>query len=328
VSSTRRTRIGAWLALVLALAFPPRTEAQSAGKVPRIGALVVASPGYPPVDGFRRGLHELGYVEGGNIVVEYRYAEGKADRYDALAADVVGLKPDAIVVWGTEFAQAVRRATPAIPIVLALADRPVEMGLVANLVRPGGNVTGLTTLNFELSAKRLELLKEVLPKLSRVAVFYGPDPRVAPTLKEMATAAQPLGIRLQPVEARGPEDFDRAFAEMAKKGAGAVVLLPTSVTATHSARLGDLALRRRLPAIAQVREFVMAGGLMAYSANTTEIARRAATLVDKILKGARPADLPVEQPTKFELLINLKTARALRLAIPQSVVVRTDELIE
>jgi putative ABC transport system substrate-binding protein len=248
------TRVLSLVTLILALLTAPlATEAQQAGKVPRIGALVQATPGYPPIEGFRQGLRELSYVEGGNIVVEYRYAEGKPDRYGALAAEVVRLKPDVIVVWGTEFTQAVRRATPTIPIVFALADRPVEMGLVANLARPGGNVTGLTTLSFELSTKRLELLKEVLPKLTRVAVLYGPDLRAAPTLKEMAVAARPLGIRLHPLEARGSEDFDRAFAEMTREGAGAFVLLPGPLSATHGARLGDLALRRRLPAIAQVR---------------------------------------------------------------------------
>jgi ABC-type uncharacterized transport system substrate-binding protein len=313
---------------ITVLAAPLAAQAQPAGKVPRIGALVVATPGYPPIEGFRQGLRELGYVEGGNIVVEYRYAEGKADRYGALAAEMVRLKPDVIVVWGTEFTQAVRRATPTIPIVFALTDRPVEMGLVANLARPGGNVTGLTSLSFELSAKRLELLKEALPKLTRVAVLYGPDPRAGPTLKEMAVAARFLGIRLQPLEARGPEDFDRAFAEMTREGAGAFVLLPTSLSPTHGARLGDLALRRRLPAIAQGREFVAAGALMAYAANTSDMARRAATDVDKTLKGAKPADLPVEQPTKFELVINLKTAKALGLTIPPSVLARADEVIE
>ncbi len=211
------------LALVLALAVglagkPLATGAEQTSKVPRIEALVVATAAYPPVEGFRQGLRELGYVEGGNIVVAYRYAEGKTDRYGALAAEVVRLKPDVIVVWGTELALAVRRATPTIPIVFALADRPIEMGLVATLARPGGNVTGLTTLSFELSAKRLELLEETLPRLTRVAVLYGPDPRVAPTLNAMAVAARPLGIRLQPLEARGPQDFDRVSPRSRGRG--------------------------------------------------------------------------------------------------------------
>jgi len=310
------------------LAAPLATQAQPVGKVPRIGALVVATPGFPPIEGFRQGLRELGYVEGRNIAVEYRYAAGRTDRYGDLAGEVVRLKPDVIVVWGTEFTQTVRRMTPTIPIVFALADRPVEMGLVANLARPGGNVTGLTTLSFELSAKRLELLKEVLPKLTRAAALYGPDPRTASTLKEMASAAQSLGIRLLPVEVRGPEDFDRAFAEMTREQADALVLLPTSLSPTLGARLGDLALKRRLPAIGQGREFVEAGALMAYAANWTDIARRAATFVDKILKGAKPADLPIEQPTKFDLAINLKTAKALGLTIPPSLLQRADQVIE
>jgi putative tryptophan/tyrosine transport system substrate-binding protein len=319
----------AGLALSVALvAQPLAVGAQPAGKVPRIGALVVAAPGFRPVEGFRQGLRELGYAEGRNIAVEYRYAEGKAARYPDLAAELVRLEPDVIVVWGTELAQTVRRATAKIPIVLALGDRPVEVGLVADLARPGGNVTGLTTMSYELSAKRLELLKEILPSLARVAVLYAPDVRVEPTLKELAVAARALGIRLQPLEARGPQDFDHAFAAMATERAEAVLLMPTALAATHGARLAELALRRRMPAVGPGREFVAAGALMGYAANATDLGRRAATFVDKILKGARPADLPIEQPTRFEMVINLKTAKALGLTIPQSVMGRADELIE
>ena len=310
------------------LAAPLAAEAQQAGKALRIAALVVASPGFPPIEGFRQGLRELGYDAGHNVAVEYRYAGGRPDRYGDLAAEVVRLEPDVIVVWGTEFTQTVRRATTTIPIVFALADRPVEMGLVANLARPGGNVTGLTTLSFELSGKRLELLKEAVPKLTRVAALYAPDPRVASTLKEMSIAARALGIRLQPLEARGPEDFGRAFAAMAKEQADAVALLPTALSPALGARIADLALRQRLPAIGQGREFVAAGALMAYAANWTDIARRAATFVDKILKGAKPADLPIEQPTTFDLVINLKTAKALGLTIPPSLLARADQVIE
>jgi putative ABC transport system substrate-binding protein len=318
----------AGLALSVALV-PLAVGAQPAGKVPRIGALVVASRGFAPVEGFRQGLRELGYVEGRNIAVEYRYAEGKADRYGDLAAEMVKLEPDVIVVWGTELAQTVRRATAKVPIVLALGDRPVEMGLVADLARPGGNVTGLTTMSYELSAKRLELLKEILPSLARVAVLYAPDVRVAPTLKELAVAAHALGIRLQPLEARGPQDFDRAFAAMATERAEAVLLMPTALsTTTQGARLAELALKRRMPAVGQGRVFMAGGALMSYGANPTDLGRRAATFVDRILKGAKPADLPVEQPTKFELLINLKTARALGVTIPQTVLARADELLE
>lgn len=323
----RRTFLGALTGGLLVVP-GGAAEAQPAAKVPRIGALVVAGPGFSPIEGFRQGLRERGYVEGRNVTVEYRYAEGRADRYDGLVAEMVALEPDVIVVWGTELTQAVRRATSTIPIVFALADRPVEMGLVSNLARPGGNVTGLTTLSFELSAKRLELLKEALPKVTRVAVLYAPDPRTASTLQEMANAARSLGIRLQRLEARGPQDFDRAFAEMAREQAEAVVLLPTSLSPTLGARIADLALKRRLPAIGQGRGFVAAGALMAYAANWDDIARRAATFVDKVLKGAKPADLPVEQPTKFDLLINLRTARALGLTIPQSLLLRADQVID
>jgi putative ABC transport system substrate-binding protein len=320
----------AGLALSVALvAQPLAVGAQPAGKVPRIGALVVASRGWATVEGFRQGLRDLGYVEGRNIAVEYRYAEGKADRYGDLAAEMVKLDPDVIVVWGTELAQTVRRATAKIPIVLALGDRPVEMGLVADLARPGGNVTGLTTMSYELGAKRLELLKEILPSLARVAVLYSPDVRVAPTLEELAVAAQRLGIRLQPLEARGPQDFDRAFAAMATERAEAVLIMPGPLsTMMQGARLAELALKRRMPAIGQGRALMAGGALMSYGANPTDLGRRAATFVDKILKGAKPADLPVEQPTKFELLINLRTAKALGVTIPQTVLARADELLE
>ena len=323
------SRLVCAVTLTLGLAAAPLgTEAQQTGKVPRIAALVVASQGFAPIEGFRQGLRELGYAEGRTIAVEYRYAEGRGDRYGALAAEAVRREPDVIVVWGTELAQAVRRATSSIPIVLALGDRPVEMGLVADLARPGGNVTGLTTLSFELSAKRLELLKEVLPTLARVAVLYAPDPRVELTLKELRVAAGTLGVRLQPLEVRGPQDFDRAFAAMSRERADAILLLPTALSPTHGARLADLALKRRLPAMVQGKEVVAAGALMGYAANWTDLGRRAATFVDKILKGAKPSDLPVEQPTKFQLQINLKTAKALGLTIPQSMLVRADELIE
>jgi putative ABC transport system substrate-binding protein len=315
--------------LTVALAAVPlATDAQQPGKVPRVAALVVAAPGFAPIEGFRLGLRELGYAEGRTITVEYRYAEGRTERFGDLVSETVRREPDVIVVWGTGLAQAVRRATPTIPIVLALGDRPVEMGLVADLARPGGNVTGLTTLSFELSAKRLELLKEILPTLARVAVLYAPDPRVEPTLRELKGAAGTLGIRLQTLEARGPQDFDRAFAAMARERADAVLVLPTALSPAYGARLADLAFKRRLPAIGQGREIVAAGALMGYAANWTDMGRRAATFVDKILKGAKPADLPVEQPTKFELQVNLRTAKALGLTIPQSVLARADELIE
>jgi putative ABC transport system substrate-binding protein len=324
----RAHRLILGVALSLAVLGLPAAEARPAGAVPRIGALVVASPGFAAIEGFRGGLRELGYVEGQSIVVEYRYARGNASRYRELAAEMVGLEPDVIVVWGTELAQAVRQATSTIPIVLALGDRPVEMGLVADLARPGGNVTGLVTLSFELSSKRLELLKEILPALSRVAVLYAPDPRVGPTLKELGVAARALGIHLQPLEARGLQDFDRAFAAMARDRSEALLVLPTALSPSHGVRLADLALKRRLPMIVQGRDVATAGALISYGASFTAMAHRAAALVDRILKGARPADLPVEQPTTFELLINMKSARALGVTIPQQVLLRADQLIE
>jgi len=310
------------------LAGPLAVEAQQGGRVPRIGALVAVAPGFPAIEGFRQGLRDLGYVEGGNIVVEYQYAAGKAGQYPDLAVEMVRREPDIIVVWGTELAQAVRQATPTIPIVMALGDRPIEMGLVADLARPGGNLTGLTTMNFELGAKHLELLKEILPKLTRVALLYSPDPRVEPTLKELTVAAQTLGIRLEPLEARGVQDLERAFAAMARERAGALLLMPGPLQADHGARVADLALKHRLPAITQGKASVLAGALMAYGANTVDMARRAATFVDKILKGAKPADLPVERPTKFDFIINLKAAKALGLTIPPAVLARADEVIQ
>ena len=328
MSAGRAFRLVRAVALTAGLAAVPlAADAQQPGKVPRIAALIVASPGFAPIEGFRQGLRDLGYAEGRNITVEYRYAEGQTDRFDDLVAETVRREPDVIVVWGTGLAQAVRRTTSTIPIVLALGDRPVEMGLVADLARPGGNVTGLTTLSFELSAKRLELLKEILPTLARVAVLYAPDPRVEPTLKELRVAAGTLGVRLQPLEARGPQDFDRAFAAMSRERADALLLLPTALSPTHGARLADMALGRRLPVIVQGREVVAAGALMGYAADWTDMSRRAATFVDKILKGAKPADLPVEQPTRFALQINMRTAKALGLTIPQSVLARADELM-
>src|SRR5262245_6268707 len=325
----RFARLGALATFTLAFfATPLAVEAQHDGRVPRIGALVAVAPGFAPIEGFRQGLRDLGYVEGGNIVVEYQYAAGKAGQYRDLAVEMVRREPDIIVVWGTELAQAVRQATPTIPIVMALGDRPIEMGLVADLAHPGGTLTGLTTMNFELGAKHLELLKEILPKLTRVAVLYAPDPRVEPTLKELTVAAQTLGIRLEPLEARGVQDLERAFAAMARERAGALLLMPGALQGDHGARVADLALKHRLPTITQGKSSVLAGALMAYGANPVVMARRAATFVDKILKGAKPADLPIEQPTKFDLVVNLKTAKALGLTIPPSVLARADELIQ
>jgi len=320
------------VALALSIPLAPLAAApQQAGKVYRIGHL---SSGSPPgfVEEFRQGLRERGYLEGQNIAVEYRWAEGKFERLPDLAADLVGLKVDLIVAVTTRSALAAKHATSAIPIVMVAVADPVGSGLVASLARPGGNITGLTFLGAELSAKRLQLLKEVVPGLSRVAVLWHPGAHGEQTqrnmLKETEVAGRALELQLQLLEARDPNDFDRAFSAMTRKRAGALLVLTSPMFIAERRRLADLAARSRLPATYHVKEFVEAGGLMAYGASIPDQVRRVAVFADKILKGAKPADLPVEQPTKFELVINLKTAKALGLTIPQSVLFRADEVIQ
>jgi len=316
------------------LAAPLATEAQPAGKVPRIGLLannLAANPHL--VEAFLRGLRDLGYVEGRNVVIEYRAAEGKVERFPALAAELVALKVDVIVVaGGPPGALAAKQATSTLPIVFIGAGDPVTSGLVTSLARPGGNVTGLTGLSPELVGKGLEQLKQAAPGVSRVAVLWHPGGLGERTEKDMLkgaeVAAQALGVRLQVVEARGPADFDRAFSDMTRARAGALTMLPSSMLFGERRRLVDLAAKNRLPAVYPSRESVDAGGLMAYGPNVADLFRRAATYVDRILKGMKPADLPIEQPSKFELVINLKTAKALGLTIPQSLLQRADQVIE
>jgi putative ABC transport system substrate-binding protein len=315
------------------LAAPLAAEAQQAATVPRIGYLATNLAGSPHVtEAFLQGLRDLGYVEGRNVVIEYRDAEGKFERLPALAAELVALKVDVIVVGATPQALAARQATRTLPIVFAAAGDPVGSGLVTSLARPGGNVTGSSVLAPELIGKCLEQLTQAVPGISRVAVLWQPGVLPERTDKDMLkgadVAARALGVRLQLVEARGPDDFDRAFSDMTRARAGALTALPSVMFFNERRRLVDLAAKNRLPAVYQVREFVDAGGLMAYGPNAADMYRRAATYVDKILKGAKPADLPVEQPTKFELVINLKTAKALGLTIPQSVLGRADEVIQ
>jgi putative ABC transport system substrate-binding protein len=325
----RRAFIGG--AVVLSIA-PLVAEGQQAAKVPRIGWLsphLAASPHLR--ESFLQGLRDLGYVEGRTVVIEYRDAEGKLERLPALAAELVAAKVDIIFAGGaTRAILAATQATKAIPIVFAGVGEPVTSGLVTSLARPGGNVTGLSSLTVELVGKCLELLKQAVPGVSRVAVLWPQgaiDERTEKDmLKEADVAARALGVRLQVVEARGPEDFDRAFSDMTRARAGALTVLPSAMLLVDRRRLVDLAAKHRLPAVYGLREFVDAGGLMAYGANFADLYRRAATYVDKILKGAKPGDLPVEQPTKFELVI--KTAKALGLTIPQSVLLRADEVIE
>jgi putative ABC transport system substrate-binding protein len=322
------------IALVALGAVPLAAKAQQAAKVARIGHLspnLAASPHLR--DAFLQGLRDLGYVEGRNVVIEYRDAEGKLERLPALAAELVALKVDVILAeGGTLGPRVAMQATTTVPIVFAGAGDPVGSGLVTSLARPGGNVTGLTGIGPELVGKRLELLKQALPGVNRVAVLRQPDALGERTAKDMLkaadVAARALGVQPQFIEARGPDELARAFSDMTSARAGALTVLPANMFLREHRRLVDLAAKNRLPAVYTSREFVDAGGLMSYGANQPDLFRRAATYVDKILKGAKPGDLPVEQPTKFELVINLKTAKALGLTIPQSVLAHADEVIQ
>ncbi len=310
--TTRRAFIGALAGGLLAA--PLAAEAQQAGKVARIGYLGVGRTASPHLrEAFFQGLRDLGYVEGRDVVIEYRFAEGKLERFPALAAELVALKVDVIVAaGGTLGALAAKQATRTIPIVFAVVGDPVTDGLVTSLARPGGNVTGSSLLAAELVGKCLELLKEAVPGVSRVAVLWQPGAAPERTGKELLkgaeAAARALGVLPQFVEARGPDDLDRAFSEMTRARADALTVLSSAMFINERRRLVDLAAKTRLPAVYAYREFVDAGGLMAYGADLADSFRRAATYADKILRGAKPADLPIQQPTKFELIINLKTA--------------------
>jgi putative ABC transport system substrate-binding protein len=307
-------------------------QAQQPGRVPRIGYLASgagANEFSSRADAFRQGLRDLGYVEGKNIAFEYRRAEGKLVQLPDLAAELVGLKVDIIVVGGNSAIRAAKNATTTIPIVMPHSGDPVADGFVASLARPGGNITGLTSSpGYEISGKRLELLKESVPKATRVAVLRDPNnPGTALSLKETETAAQTLKVHVESVEVRGSKDFETAFRAVAAKRADALLVLAGGLFNTHRARIVTLAANSRLPTMYNEQEYVLAGGLMAYATNFTDLYRRAATYVDKILKGAKPADIPVEQPTKFELIINLKAAKQIGLTIPPNVLVRADKVI-
>jgi putative ABC transport system substrate-binding protein len=324
----RRTFLAGTGAVLLAA--PLAVEAQQAGKVPRIGVLWPYSPAIatPFGDAFRQGLGRLGYVEGRNIALEERWADGKFDRLASLAAELIRLKVDVLVTASTPATQAAQQATKTIPIVMTLVSDPVDSGFVANLANPGGNVTGLSYMHPELSRKRLELIKDIIPKVSRVAVLSNPsNPSIRPLLRETEAAARVLSVQLQVVEARDSGQLDSVFAAMSKERARALVVMPDAVFQDQRRRIVDLAAKSRLPAMYPWREAVEAGGLMAYGASGRDILRRAAAYVDKILKGAKPADLPVEEPTKFEFVINLKTAKTLGLTIPPSLLARADEVI-
>jgi ABC-type uncharacterized transport system substrate-binding protein len=312
------------------LAAPLAAEAQPAGKVTRIGVLETTSPALNAanLDAFRRGLRELGYVEGHNFTIEYRTADGRPERFPGLAAELVRLKVDVILTRGTPAVMAAKNATGTIPVVMAASADPVLSGVVSSLARPGGNVTGLSADVVEVSGKRLELIREVAPGVSRVAALFNmSNPNDALQWKEMESAAPSLRLQLQLLDVRKPGDFAGAFDAAVKARAGALVVGIDALTWANHRSIVDLAAKRRLPAMYAGREFVDAGGLIAYGVSYPHLYHRAATYVDKILKGAKPADLPVEQPTKFELVINLKTARALGLTIPPSLLQRADEVI-
>jgi putative tryptophan/tyrosine transport system substrate-binding protein len=305
-------------------------EAQQPAKVPRIGFLGTASPSTisARIQAFRHGLRELGYMEGKNIVIEWRYAEGKLDRLREAAAELVRLKIDVIVTAGSTSTRAAKEATVTIPIVMGFNNDPVGNGFVASLAHPGGNITGLSSLAPEISGKQLELLKEIVPKLSRVAVLgNSTTPGNAQAKREIEVAAGALKVQLQYLDVLATKDIETAFRDASKGRADAVLALQSSVLISQRSQLADLAVKNRLPAIYYSPEYVEDGGLMTYSVSVTDLFRRAATYVDKILKGAKPANLPVEQPTKFELVINLKTAKQIGLTIPPSVLARADKVI-
>ncbi len=326
-------KIFIWLLTAFFLATISLAEAQQQGKVPRIGYLSAVSPSAESsrLDAFRQGLRDLGYVDGKNIVIESRFAEGKLDRFPDLAAELVRLKVDVIVTGGSPGTHAAQQATRTIPLVMTLVGDPVPR-FAASLAKPGGNITGLTQISPQLSGKRLELLKEAFPKISRVAVFVdgalAAQQQMSEVLQETQLAADGLGIKLLSLEIRGPNpDLDGAFRTATSERAGALIIPPGPVLILHRKRFLDLTAKSRLPAMYGDSEWTEAGGLMSYGTDYVDLYRRAAIYIDKILKGTKPADLPVEQPKKFELVINLKTAKQIGLTIPPNVLARADKVI-
>jgi putative tryptophan/tyrosine transport system substrate-binding protein len=302
-------------------------SAQQPQNIPRVGILFIGGRDQPHLEAFKQGLRERGYIEGKNIALEYRYAEGREDRLPELAAELVQVKVDVIVVTADISAQAAQRATKTLPIVVTTGD-PVTWGLADSLAKPGGNVTGLSVLLADLSGKRVEILKETFPKLSRVAALWNPTGRVAsPVFKETNAAAQALSLQLHSFEVQTLQDIEKALVEIPKLRSSALLVLLTPLVTLHSKRIVELALKQHLPGMYPTRQFAEEGGLMAYGPLIGDLYRRAATYVDKILKGAKPADLPVEQPMKFEFIINLKTAKQIGLTIPPNVLARADKVI-
>jgi len=323
------------LAVVLALSLviaPLAAEAQQVGKPYRIGILSGGSPDKdsPNIEAFRNGLRDMGWVEGRNVVIEWRSAEGRTERLTGLAAELVHLKVDVIVTAAsTPATLAAKRATTTTPVVMVAVGAPLDTGLVASLARPGGNVTGSTTLGGEVASKRLDFVKELVPKAAQVALLWNPDnPANARLYRELGQKAQQAHLKLLSVEVRDVKEFDSGFALLAKQRPGALLLTADPMHLVHMGRVIEFTAKHQLPAIYNTRESVLDGGLMSYGANQPELYKRAATYVDKILKGTKPGDLPVEQPTKFEMVINLKTARALGLTIPQTLLLQADHVIE
>ena len=326
------TITGGALAVVLAgglLAAPLAAEGQQAKKVPVIGYLIERSGPTAFDEAFRLGLRELGYSEGRNVVVEYRWADGKTERLPALAAELVRLKVDVIVTSGTPGGLAAKNATSTIPVVMASGGDLVTDGLVASFARPGGNITGLSVFARELSGKRLEILKEAIPGMTRVAAAFNRlNPGTRSLFNETESTATRLGLKALPLDIQFPDGVDAAFAEAVRLRASAVVIISDGATIVHRAQLGSAGLKHRLPTIFANKTYLEGGGLMSYGPNIIEVWRRAATYVDKILKGAKPADMPIEQPTTFELVISLKTAKAIGLTIPPPLLLRADHIIE
>ena len=319
-----------WLLMTVLLTTDSVTHAQQPAIIPRIGYLIAVSPSASAnrIKVFQEGLRELGYAEKNNIVIEYRYAEGKLDRLPALAAELVRLKVDIIVTAGGQATRAAKEATSSIPIVMTNDPDPVGSGFVASLARPGGNITGLSTLAPELSGKRLELLREVVPKLSRVAnVGTSTQPGHAQAKKELKSAAKGFNVRIQYLDVSDSTDIETAFRAVAKGQADGLLTLTSPILRSQRAQLADLAVKNHIPTIYNDIQFVEAGGLIFYGVSFLDLDRHAATYVDKILKGAKPADLPVEQPKKFEFIINLKAAKQIGVTIPPNVLVRADRVI-
>ncbi len=320
----------AFIGTLAALAAPRAAEAQSPEKVVRIGILTLGfARSTPPIEAFRQGLGEHGYVEGRNMALEFRFAEGRSDRLPALAAELVRLKVDVIVTESNLAALAAKHATQTIPIVMGVASDPVKAGVVASLARPGGNVTGLTVITPEVSGKRVELLKGAIPKISLVAVLWNPNnPTGRDFLRETEAAARSLGIQLLAIEVRNPGELGTVFKAVTNVRPSALITLGDGMLWSARARIVEFAMKSQLPGIFPERDFPEAGGLMSYGPNVSENFRRAAALVDKVLKGSKPADLPIERPTRLELVINLKTAKALGLTIPPALLQRADQVIE